>query len=79
MIPHTDGGKSYDIDFTSYEEADSKTDPTYAAVTARSYHTQVVHILLMDGSVRAISNSINLATWRSLSDRSDGQVVTFEQ
>ena len=79
VIPHTDGGKSYDIDFTSYEEADSKTDPTYAAVTARSYHTQVVHILLMDGSVRAISNSINLATWRSLSDRSDGQVVTFEQ
>lgn len=49
--------------------------PVYAAVTARSFHVGLVNVLLMDGSVRGVSDNINLATWRNLSDRNDGNVV----
>ncbi|MFO1093882.1 MAG: DUF1559 domain-containing protein [Planctomycetaceae bacterium] len=49
--------------------------PTYAAVTARSYHVGIVQVLLMDGSCRSVSDNINLATWRSLSTRMGGEIV----
>ncbi len=49
--------------------------PTFAAVTARSFHTGIVSTLLMDGSVRSISNNIDLNTWRNLGARGDGNVV----
>jgi len=48
--------------------------PTYAAVTARSYHTGIVQVMLMDGSCRAVSENIDLNTWRSLSTRAGGEV-----
>ena len=75
-VPHTDSsGNVVDIDFTSCREAKSCTTPTYAAVTARSYHTGGVQVTLMDGSSRFISESIDLSTWHYLSMRNDGQVV----
>ncbi|MFO1020323.1 MAG: DUF1559 domain-containing protein [Planctomycetales bacterium] len=43
--------------------------PTYAAVTARSWHPSIVNTLLMDGSVHTIANSIDLNVWRGLSTR----------
>ncbi len=49
--------------------------PTFAAVTARSFHTGIVSALLMDGSVRSISENIDLNTWRNLGARNDGNVV----
>jgi prepilin-type processing-associated H-X9-DG protein len=49
--------------------------PTYAAVTARSYHAGMVNILLMDGSVRSASDSINLTVWRNLGARNDGNPI----
>ncbi|HAW26947.1 MAG TPA: prepilin-type cleavage/methylation domain-containing protein, partial [Planctomycetaceae bacterium] len=62
-------------DYTSCREAQSCTGPTYAAVTARSYHTGIVHALLMDGSVRSLSENIDLNTYRALSTRSGGEVI----
>ena len=79
VVPYTNGGKAYDIDYTSMEEGDSPTTPTCAAVTARSYHLQLVHALFMDGSVHTVSEFIDLPTWRALGDRSDGQSVTFSE
>jgi prepilin-type N-terminal cleavage/methylation domain-containing protein/prepilin-type processing-associated H-X9-DG protein len=45
------------------------------AVTANSYHTNGVNLLLCDGSTRFVSNSVNLATWRALGTRNGGEVV----
>ena len=49
--------------------------PTYAAITARSYHSQGVNVAMMDGSVRFVRNTINLATWRALGTRDGGEVI----
>lgn len=65
---HSDG-RTYDIDYNSQQEGRSATQRTYAAVTARSYHVGIVHILLMDGSARSINNSVNLQIWRALGTR----------
>ncbi len=75
VVPFTTGGRTYDIDYNSRQEGNSATVPTYAAITARSYHSGIVNVLLMDGSVRSVSNSISLATWRALGTRQGGEVV----
>ena len=44
----------------------------YVNATARSQHVGGVQALLADGSVRFITENINLTTWRNLGDRGDG-------
>jgi prepilin-type N-terminal cleavage/methylation domain-containing protein/prepilin-type processing-associated H-X9-DG protein len=73
-VPYASGGVEYDVDLVLATE--SNLGDTYAAVTARSYHAGGVNVLLMDGSVRFVSNSINLATWRALGTRAGGEVVS---
>ncbi len=69
-------GVDYDIDLLTQVEGSSATKPSYAAITSRSYHSGgVVNTLLMDGSVRSIPASINLATWRALGTRNGGEVL----
>ena len=43
-----------------------------------SMHTGGVHMMMSDGSVRFVSESINYSTWNFLGNRSDGNVVTIE-
>jgi prepilin-type N-terminal cleavage/methylation domain-containing protein len=74
-VPYSNGGTTYSIDLTSVRDGESTTSPTYAAITARSYHVGTVNALLMDGSVRSISSNINLAIWRSLGTRAGGEAV----
>ena len=74
-IPYALSGTTYDIDYVSWREGTTATRVTYAALPARSYHTGIVHVLLMDGSVRGISENINLATWRALGTRAGSEVV----
>ncbi len=62
------------IDFNSQQEGTDATTPTYAIVTARSYHAGVVNAAMMDGSVRTISENINAGTWRALGTRASGEV-----
>ncbi len=71
---HTDG-RTYDIDYNSRQEGQSATQPTYAAITARSYHPGVVNSLLMDGSVRPESNTVDLSVWRALSTRAGAETA----
>jgi len=67
------GGSAPDGDFTNCREDKSCGEPTYAAVTSRSWHEGIVNVLLFDGSVRSISENIDLQTWRWLGQRNDGQ------
>ena len=65
----TSGGVPYDIDLISKAESTSNVVPTYAAVTARSYHPGIVQVALMDGSVRAVGNSVETLVWRAMGTR----------
>ncbi|MCA9192333.1 MAG: DUF1559 domain-containing protein [Planctomycetales bacterium] len=69
---HSDG-RNYDIDFNSRYEGTSFTEPTYAAITARSYHADLIQSARMDGSVHSVTNSIDLNVWRALSTRDGGE------
>jgi len=68
-------GKDYDVDYNSRREGSNASQPTYAAITVRSYHTQGVNVAMMDGSVRFVRNTINLQTWRALGTRDGGEVI----
>jgi prepilin-type N-terminal cleavage/methylation domain-containing protein/prepilin-type processing-associated H-X9-DG protein len=72
-VAYLSNGINYDVDVVLATE--SNPGDTYAAVTSRSYHTSGVNILLMDGSVRFVSNSIVLETWRALGTRAGGEIV----
>ena len=69
---HSDG-QTYDVDYNSRQEG-HLTQPTYAAVTARSYHPGVVNALVMDGSTHVISNSVARSVWRALGTRAGGEI-----
>ncbi len=64
-------------DLISFKErsAGSLTSPTFAAVTARSYHTGIVNTLLMDGSTRSVSENIDIFVWRNLGTRAGGEII----
>ena len=67
-------------DYISCRERATSTvcsgQPTYAAVTSRSFHTAMVNTLMMDGSTRSFSNNIDSNLWRALSTRAGGEVVS---
>ena len=75
-VPVTYAGKEHDADYNSRREGSSATQPTYAAITARSYHAGgVVNVVMMDGSVRSVPRTIRQDTWRALGTRDGGEVV----
>jgi prepilin-type N-terminal cleavage/methylation domain-containing protein/prepilin-type processing-associated H-X9-DG protein len=67
--------QTYDVDWVSALDGSSKTAISYAAMTSRSYHSGGVNIMLMDGSVRFVTNSIDQATWQALGTRNGGEAV----
>lgn len=67
-------GVEFDVDWTNQREG-TGTVPTWAAITARSYHSGKVHVLLMDGSVRSVDDTINLGVWRALSTRAGKEIL----
>ncbi|HYT93106.1 MAG TPA: H-X9-DG-CTERM domain-containing protein, partial [Gemmataceae bacterium] len=73
LVSYTSGDATYDVDFLSATE--TNLGDTYAAVTARSYHTGIVNVLLMDGSVRSVSSAVSGTTWRALGTRAGGEIV----
>ncbi|HEX8199494.1 MAG TPA: DUF1559 domain-containing protein [Isosphaeraceae bacterium] len=79
----TEAGTRHDVDWSNHSEGrnlgdgDATNDfPTYAAVTARSYHKGSVNVLMMDGSVRSINDQIDLGTWRAISTRAGGEKLS---
>jgi hypothetical protein len=71
----TVNGQPVDIDLTSARDGESITLPTYAAVTARSFHPGGVAALLLDGSVRFVKDTVDLRVWRGLGTRAGGEVI----
>jgi prepilin-type N-terminal cleavage/methylation domain-containing protein len=65
----------FDINYTSMQEGTSSGVVTYAVAPARSYHSGMVHVLLMDGSTRPVSDQINAATWQALGTRAGHEAV----
>ena len=53
--------------------------PTYAALTARSYHPGGVKVLLGDGSVRFVKSTIDGNTCRALGTVGGGEVISSDQ
>jgi prepilin-type N-terminal cleavage/methylation domain-containing protein len=80
-VPYTTGGTTYqETDYNSWQEGrnGSAGMPTYAIVTARSYHTGIVNAALVDGSVQSVSQNVDLAIWRAVATRSGGEVAKLE-
>lgn len=79
-VPYVFNSITYkNCDFNSRQEGSSTTRPSYAVLTARSYHTGIVNVALLDGSVRGVSNTIDLATWRAMGTRAGGEVVQNQE
>ena len=72
------GGVNYDVDWNNQQEGKSTSVPTFAAVTARSYHANGIMAVLMDGSVQFMANSIDLGVWRALSTRDGGESAQMQ-
>lgn len=66
----------HDLDINGQREAQG--GPTFAAVNSRSYHPGGVNILLGDGSVKFIKDSIDGLTWRALSTLQGGEVISAD-
>lgn len=77
-VPYTDGGGTYSIDLTSIRDGESTTAPTYAAVTARSFHPQQVNAAMMDGSVRVVADSVDPVIWRAAGTRAGDETQSLE-
>jgi len=71
-------GVTYDVDYVSSRDGSSAVNISYAAMTSRSYHTNGVNVLLMDGSVRFVTSSVTQAAWRAAGTRSGGETIGLD-
>ncbi len=63
-------------DFNSQREGRHLTNPTYAAITARSYHQgDLVNVSMADGSTRNITAAIDLSIYRALGTCRGGEIA----
>lgn len=78
IVPYVTGGKTVSADYNSWQEGanGSAGSPTYAVITSRSFHPNVVQAAMVDGSVQAMSSTIELGIWRALATRSGGEVAS---
>ena len=68
-------GQELDVDWTNQQEGNSPTARTYAAVTARSFHSGGVNAVRADGSTSFESDNLSLQVWQSLATRNGGEVI----
>ena len=72
------GGIDYDIDQLSSREGSSATRISFDVVTARSYHSGLVNVLMMDGSARGVRDSISPDVWRAAATRAGGEPQSLD-
>jgi prepilin-type processing-associated H-X9-DG protein len=78
VVPWDVNGRTIDVDFTSWRENRSPARPTYAAITSRSYHRSGVNVVMLDGSVCCVSNTIPLSVWRAGATRAGNEPIASE-
>jgi prepilin-type N-terminal cleavage/methylation domain-containing protein/prepilin-type processing-associated H-X9-DG protein len=70
------GTSVVDTDLISIREENG--GPTFAAVTARSFHPGGVNVLFGDGGVRFVKSTISGTVWRALGTVSGGEVISAD-
>ncbi|WP_435020407.1 DUF1559 domain-containing protein [Tundrisphaera sp. TA3] len=68
--------REFDLDFVTVTE--KSLGPTFASLTARSYHPGGVNALFGDGSIRFVKDTIAPSTWRALGTFAGGEVVSAD-
>jgi prepilin-type N-terminal cleavage/methylation domain-containing protein len=76
-VPYTNSGVTYSIDLTSMRDGESATAPTYAAITARSFHAGQINAAMLDGTIRGVSENIDLGVWRAAGTRAGSESSTI--
>ncbi|MCA9270019.1 MAG: DUF1559 domain-containing protein, partial [Planctomycetales bacterium] len=82
-VLHNQGGVVYDVDWTNWQEGKDRgpgagsvsTTPTYAVVTARSFFQGGVNVVMADGSVKWVDNTVELPIWRAYSTRAGQELI----
>lgn len=73
-------GHAFNVVFTTFHLPNQKTTDCgnngSGFFKSSSFHSGGVNVLMADGSLRFVTNSINLATWRAASTRNGGEVLT---
>jgi prepilin-type N-terminal cleavage/methylation domain-containing protein/prepilin-type processing-associated H-X9-DG protein len=64
------------FDWVSVDE--NNGGPTYASLSASSYHSGGVNVLFGDGTVKFVKNSISGDTWRALGSIGGGEVISAD-
>ncbi len=72
VAPPNDAGS--DCDTNDWQTGDASWCEN-CSMTARAFHDAGVHVLVMDGSVRFVSNSISLPVWRAFGTRAGSEAV----
>ncbi|WP_390620908.1 DUF1559 domain-containing protein [Thalassoglobus neptunius] len=77
VVYNNGGAEHEEMDYNSWQEGKDGVNgnPTYAAITSRSFHTGTVQVVLMDGGARTISENIDLGIWRGLGTRAGGEIL----
>lgn len=78
---YNEGSSTYiQMDFNSWQEGKNGAQgpASYAIITARSFHTGIVNVTLVDGSVHSVSENVELGIWRAYSTRGGGEVAPIE-
>jgi prepilin-type N-terminal cleavage/methylation domain-containing protein len=79
FTPFEKDGQIYDADFNSWQEGKNGSSgvPTYAMITSRSFHPNIVQAAFLDGSVQVIAEEIELYSWRAMATRNGGEVANL--
>ncbi|WP_152052828.1 DUF1559 domain-containing protein [Tautonia marina] len=76
-------GRQVPVAFDAYLAPNSQIPDVTAHgrgwMAARSNHSGGVNVLMADGSVRFVKETINLSTWRALATRAGGEVLSADQ
>jgi prepilin-type processing-associated H-X9-DG protein len=83
IVRHVVNGVTYNVDFSSAEEAyrgkdndQQRFSGTNAFVTSRSFHSGLVQVAMMDGSVQSYADSVDLGVWRAAATRAESDENT---